>query len=105
MRKKGDLKGKTLLLLSSARREVRKATFIGRRMIEVIEASDSLKKTYNLLGQLCYEAIGAGEIDWNNPRVESLCKRIVQLEQKMRQMEDEVQKAKGKSKRMKEAAS
>lgn len=81
-------------LLNVAQSELKKTTVIGKKMLTASQSNSLLKESYEELGQLVREALNAGELKWEHPRVNELMEQIQEREEELKKLEEDVQKIK-----------
>ncbi len=94
MSKSGDWKNVMSEIFSTCQDELKRTTEIGKKMISASRMNSTLNETYQELGKLAVESLRDGKLDWDDPEVEELLKKIAQCEKDIEDIEGDVYKIK-----------
>jgi hypothetical protein len=87
-------KKKAKSLFQTCESEFRRTTAIGMKMLHASKTSTDLHESFEELGQLVFQAIKTGELNWEHPRARQLVEQITQLDETLKEMEVQVQELK-----------
>lgn len=94
MNTRHKFRSKVKFLISSCHEEIKKTTSIGKKMLSASKTNTDLHQTYEELGNLAYNMIKSGELEWNHRKVHDLVKQVDILEEELAEIEEEVKKLK-----------
>lgn len=94
MQNNPELKNKVQQIFQSCQTELKRATEIGKKMLNASRENTELHEAYEQLGVLIYKAMKAGELKWDKPKVTELMSVIDKCEKNLESIEAQVQKIK-----------
>lgn len=78
-------------LINTCQDELKKTTEIGKKMFAASKANTDIRDCYEKLGQMLFNALEKNELDWKDPKVEKLCKKINDGKKNLESIEADVQ--------------
>ena len=94
MSKTSEWKTKVSEIFNTCQDELKRTTEIGKKMLSASKMNTVLNETYEELGRITVQAIKEGELDWDDPRITELMKKIESFEKDIEEIEGDVYKIK-----------
>ena len=86
-----DWKGRFNDLMSTAQTELKKTTKIGMKMLSASQSNSQLHETYENMGKWLYSQIQENKIDITSEEVLEMVQKVRDLEEQLKEFEQEVQ--------------
>ena len=94
MNSKIDWRTKMQDVLQTCQDEIKKTTEMGKKMLQASRANSSLHEAYEELGKLAMAEITAGNLKWEEVKVQELVTKIKNYEANLQDLEKEISRIK-----------
>lgn len=81
-------------LVQTCQTELKRTTQIGQKMLSASQSNTQIQENYLELGQMVFEAIKEGKLNWDHDKVQQLVNEIKNLQSDLEKYEAEVQSLK-----------
>ena len=94
MNKNMEWKSRVTEIFQTCQEELKRTTEIGKKMISASKMNTLLHDTYEDLGRMAAKSLREGTLEWDDPRIGEIIKKLESYENNLEKIEGDVNKIK-----------